>query len=145
MKPEIVVEKFFNEVRSGRNVHIVSELMAERVLAHQIQSEHEETVERSPKDYADHVQEMLDAYGSFTIEVQELFASQQNLVYVRWKQMGTHVGEVNGFQPTGLPIIQLASAVYRVEDGKITEYWIQIDRAGIQAQLEANQEKTNAK
>ncbi|OZI10304.1 hypothetical protein CEW92_17560 [Bacillaceae bacterium SAS-127] len=54
-------------------------------------------------------------------------------------------GQINRFQPTGLPIIQLASAVYRVKNGKITEYWIQIDRAGIQAQLEANQEEMNAK
>ncbi|MBJ7988184.1 ester cyclase, partial [Bacillus cereus] len=28
--------------------------------------------------------------------------------------------------------------VYRVEDGKIAEYWIQIDRSGIQNQLERN-------
>ncbi|MEH7896159.1 ester cyclase, partial [Bacillus thuringiensis] len=30
------------------------------------------------------------------------------------------------------------SAVYRIENGKISEYWIQIDRSGIQNQLEYN-------
>ncbi|MFD3445372.1 ester cyclase [Microbacteriaceae bacterium 4G12] len=145
MKPELVVEKFFKEVRSGHNIHLASELMAEKVLAHQIQSEHEVTIERSPMDYANHVQEMLDTYGAFTLEIQELLASQQGRVYVRWKQVGTHIGEVDGFQPTGLPVIELASAVYQVEGGKITEYWIQIDRAGIQAQLESNKKKINIK
>ncbi|PFA20956.1 polyketide cyclase [Bacillus cereus] len=141
MNPELVVKRFFKEVRSGRNIHLASELMSEKVLAHQIQSEHEVTIERSPIDYANHVQEMLNTYGTFTLEVQELFASQQDKVYVRWKQIGTHIGEIDEFQPTGLPVIELASAVYQVKDGKINEYWIQIDRAGIQAQLESNKEK----
>lgn len=137
MTSKALVERFFEEVRSGRNIHLASEFMAEKVLAHQIQSEHELTVERSPLEYAEHVQEMLDAYGSFTLEIQELLA-QEDRVYVRWKQTGTHIGEVDGFEPTGLPIIQLASAIYRVQDGKIVEYWIQIDRAGIRSQLVTN-------
>ncbi|ENQ3107791.1 ester cyclase [Bacillus cereus] len=141
MMPEIVVRGFFEEIRSGRNLHLVTEFMAEKVLAHQVQAEDEVTVERSPMDYADHVQEMLDVYGTFTLEIQELLASQQDRVYVRWKQTGTHIGEVDGYQPTRLPIIELASAVYRVEGGKIVEYWIQIDRTGITAQLERNKKK----
>jgi predicted ester cyclase len=80
---------------------------------------------------------MLDAYGTFQLEVQELLA-QEDRVYVRWKQTGTHIGEVDGFPPTGKPIVEIASAVYRVEDAKIVEYWIQIDREGIRAQLEWN-------
>lgn len=30
----------------------------------------------------------------------------------------------------------MTSAVYRVEHGRIVEYWIQIDRQGITAQLQ---------
>jgi predicted ester cyclase len=36
--------------------------------------------------------------------------------------------EVDGYQPTGLPVIERASAVYKIEDEKVSEYWIQIDR-----------------
>ena len=53
-------------------------------------------------------------------------------------QTGRHVGPVDGFAPTGLPVVEVASAVYRVEAGRIAEYWIQIDRAGIEAQLRRN-------
>ncbi|ETT39919.1 hypothetical protein C161_03694 [Paenibacillus sp. FSL R5-192] len=35
-------------------------------------------------------------------------------------------------------IIEIASAVYRVENEQIAEYWIQIDRMGIEKQLERN-------
>ncbi|MFG3703403.1 ester cyclase [Micromonospora sp. NPDC047670] len=57
-------------------------------------------------------------------------------VYARWTQRGHHVGEVDGRAPTGAPVTQLTSAVYRVVDGLIVEYWIQIDRHGLRAQLE---------
>lgn len=137
MTPEQIVRKFFDEVRSGNHPDYVNQLMAEKVLAHQIVSEEEQTVCRTPEDYAEHVREMVEVYGNFSLEIQE-FLVQGSKVYVRWKQVGMHVGEIDGYQPTGLPIIQIASAVYRVEDGKIAEYWIQIDRSGIQNQLERN-------
>lgn len=137
MTPEQIVRKFFEEVRSGNNPDYSNQLMAEKVLAHQIVSEEEQTVCRTPEDYAEHVREMIEEYGNFSLEIQE-FLVQGSKVYVRWKQVGMHVGEIDGYQPTELPIIQIASAVYRVEDGKIAEYWIQIDRSGIQNQLERN-------
>ncbi|WP_286924287.1 MULTISPECIES: ester cyclase [Lysinibacillus] len=137
MTPEQIVKKFFEEVRSGNNLDYATELMADQVLAHQVTSEEELTVTRSPKDYADHVKEMVETYGDFSLEIQE-FMVQGNKVYVRWKQVGTHVGEVDGYQPTNLPVIEIASAVYRIEEEKIAEYWIQIDRAGIENQLKRN-------
>ncbi|MGP7817386.1 ester cyclase [Niallia sp. 01092] len=137
MTPEQIVRKFFKEVRSGNNLDYSNQLMAERVLAHQIISEEEQTVCRTPQDYAEHVREMIEVYGNFSLEIQECLV-QGNKVYVRWKQVGTHVGEIEGYQPTGLPIIEKASAVYKIEDEKISEYWIQVDRLGIQSQLERN-------
>ncbi|CAH1196369.1 hypothetical protein PAECIP111891_00853 [Paenibacillus allorhizoplanae] len=137
LSPRDVVQRFFQLVRSGKQPDAAQDYMAEQVLAHQMTAENETTVHRTPTNYADHVREMLDAYGTFQLEVQELLA-QEDRVYVRWKQTGTHIGEVDGFSPTGKPIVEIASAVYRVEDAKIVEYWIQIDREGIRAQLERN-------
>jgi steroid delta-isomerase-like uncharacterized protein len=137
MTPEQIVKKFFEEVRSGKNPDLATELMADQVYAHQVISEEELTVIRTPKDYADHVKEMVEAYGDFSLEIKE-FIVQDKKVYVRWKQVGTHVGEVDGYQPTNLPVVEVASAVYRIEDEKIAEYWIQIDRAGIEKQLNRN-------
>ncbi|GLX66108.1 ester cyclase [Paenibacillus glycanilyticus] len=133
-----IVEQFFKRVRSGIEPDAAHEYMAARVAAHQVTAENETTVERSPDNYAEHVREMTRAYGAFLLQIEELLSSEDR-VYVRWKQTGTHVGEVDGFAPTGKPVIEIASAVYRIEDGKIVEYWIQIDREGIRRQLENNQ------
>jgi hypothetical protein len=56
--------------------------MAECVLAHQINAENVVTVERSPANYADHVTEMIEAYGSFSLNIEE-FLVRDDRVYVR--------------------------------------------------------------
>ena len=134
--PKDIVRDFLLHVRSGREVERVSQYMADTVIAHQIQSEHRLTVERSPEQYAEHVREMIAAYGEFGLTVDELLADGDR-VYARWTQEGHHVGEVDGVAPTGRPVTEIAGAVYRVANGLIVEYWIQIDRQGITAQLRA--------
>ncbi|OPH47288.1 polyketide cyclase [Paenibacillus ferrarius] len=135
--PTAIIQQFFQDVRSGLQPDAAHLYMAEQVLAHQITSEEETTVHRTPANYADHVREMLAVYGAFKLEIQELLA-QEDRVYVRWKQTGTHIGNVDGFAPTGKTIIEIASAVYRLENERIVEYWIQIDREGIRLQLQRN-------
>jgi predicted ester cyclase len=119
------VTTFFENVRSGKNLSAAYEFMHERVIAHQVQSENEYTIERSPKDYIAHVKEMQELYGEFQLEIQEIVADE-NKVYVRWKQIG-HTA-------AGKQVIQIASAVYLVTQDKISEYWIQIDRKGLELQ-----------
>ncbi|WP_088271647.1 ester cyclase [Enterococcus wangshanyuanii] len=124
-KPKEIVEDFFRNVRSGNNLETAHKYMHEYVIAHQVQSEDEYIIERSPQDYIEHVKEMQDIYGQFQLEIQELLADG-NRVYIRWKQVGT--------TSDGKQVIQIASAVYLVESEKISEYWIQIDRKGLELQ-----------
>ena len=46
MKPEIIIRNFFKEVRSGSNPDFSNRYMADKVLAHQVISEEEQTVYR---------------------------------------------------------------------------------------------------
>jgi predicted ester cyclase len=132
-----LVAAFLETVRSGREPEAAGRFMAPAVLAHQVVSEDRVTVERTPAQYAEHVRDMLTAWGTFEFRVDELIA-EADRVYARWTQTGRHLGEVDGYAPTAEPVVEVASAVYRVEDGAIVEYWIQIDRFGIEAQLRRN-------
>jgi predicted ester cyclase len=134
-QPKQIVADFLNEVRSGANPERAADFMTDRVLAHQVVAEEELTVERTPEQYAAHVRDMLDAYGPFRFRVDELIA-EDDRVYARWTQHGHHLAEVDGYAATGKPIVEVASAVYRVEHGRIAEYWIQIDRFGLIEQLQ---------
>jgi predicted ester cyclase len=133
-QPKQIVADFLNKVRSGAHPERAADFMAGRVLAHQVVSEEEVTVHRTPGQYAAHVRDMLDAYGPFTFRIDELLA-EDDRVYARWTQHGHHLAEVDGHAPTGRPLVEVASAVYRVEQGRIAEYWIQIDRFGLTEQL----------
>jgi predicted ester cyclase len=140
-----VVRAFIAEVRSGRNPDRAAEYMAPLVRAHQVVADRPHTVERTPQEYADHIREMCSAFGRFTLELEECLA-QGDRVYVRWRQTGRHQALLEGFAPTGRTLIEVASAVYRVANGQIVEYWIQVDQAGLLHQLaEAATDRPGAK
>ncbi|WP_203827561.1 ester cyclase [Actinoplanes palleronii] len=122
-----VVTEFLAYVRSGRDPSRAVALMAPQVRAHQVQSEDPVTIMRSPADYAEHVQEMVDTWGDFHLQVEDLLVDGPR-AYVRLAQTGRHI-------ETGRVVRQINAVVYHVEDGRITEYWMQIDRAGLNAQL----------
>lgn len=147
-RAEQVVRGFLTDVRSGRDPDAVTRYFAAKVIAHQIQSEDEVAVMRTPQDYAAHVREFLATYGAFTFKVEALVA-QDDLVFVRWRQVGHHLGSIDGEKPTRAVLVELTSALYRVVDGKIVEYWVQTDRKGMDIQLgyalkRANSESTSA-
>jgi predicted ester cyclase len=142
--PKEIVRDFLLNVRAGKTPNAAPRYLSDSVIAHQMTAEHETTVIRTPKDYAEHVKEFQRIYGDFDFQVTELLADGDR-VYARWKQTGCHIAPIDGQAPSGMPVIEIASAVYRVVDGKITEYWIQIDRKGIETQIEANAANTDNK
>jgi predicted ester cyclase len=141
-RPIAVVQGFLNEVRSGRDPDAVVRYFAPKVQAHQITSEGETTVIRTPQEYAAHVREFLTTYGRFSFRVEDMIA-QDDRVFVRWRQEGRHIGSVDGARPTGGKVTEITTAVYRVSGGRITEYWIQSDRKGLEVQLQRLAAKTS--
>lgn len=137
--PKELVRAFLEQVRAGRHPEQAPRYLAAKVIAHQVNAEAPQDVQRTPEDYARHVAEFRQAWGEFDFEVTELIA-EGDRVYARWRQRGCHLGEVDGHAPTHRPVVELASAVYRVEHGRIVEYWIQVDRQGTEAQLRANEQ-----
>jgi predicted ester cyclase len=133
--PESTVRQFMEVVRSGRDPGAASNYFAPIVRAHQVTSEGETTVERTPAVYAEHVRGFKEAFGDYRFDIEELIAHGDR-VYVRWRQQGSHQGSIDGESPTGASLTEIGSAVYRVVDGRIVEYWIQLDRKGLEVQLE---------
>lgn len=135
--PKSIVEGFLKEVRSGKNPDAAKDFMADTVSAHQVLAEGEVTVKRTPENYAAHIKDFKKLFGDFSFEILELIA-EDSRVYVRWKQTGKHLNELDGYAATHLPLIEITSVVYKVVDDKITEYWLQTDRMGFDVQLKNN-------
>lgn len=122
-----VVTAFLREVRFGGEYSRVPELMAETVVAHQIESEHDVTIERSRASYVEHVQELEAMWEESTVDVEEFLVDGAR-AYVRVSQVGRRRG-------LDRSIKQTSSIIFEVEEGLITRYWMQVDRAGLLAQL----------
>jgi predicted ester cyclase len=139
---EKIIRSFLQIVRSGKAPERAAEFMADTVIAHQMNAEKQEAIKRTPQNYMEHIKEFLTLYGPYTFEITELIASD-NKVYARWVQTGKHLADIDQYKATGLPLTEIGSAVYRIENGKIAEYWIQIDRQGFEAQLQQNERTRN--
>lgn len=129
-----LVSQFLEEVRSGKKPDHAGLFMADTMLAHQMNAEQEAAIKRTPQNYTEHIREFLALYGNFKFEVTEMIA-EDDKVYVRWKQTGKHLGTIDGHPATGKQLVEISSAVYRIVNGKIAEYWIQTDRLGMEKQL----------
>ncbi|MDM5063062.1 ester cyclase [Aeromonas salmonicida] len=135
MSVEEVVRGFIEHVRSGKNPELAVQYLAPIVVAHQIISGVSEAIERTPGNYRLHVEEFLEAYGDYELFIEEILAQGQK-VYVRWRQEGRYLGNILGYEPTGLTLSTVGSAVYQVSGNKIVEYWIQQENQGLHNQLE---------
>ncbi|MBV8659478.1 MAG: ester cyclase [Burkholderiales bacterium] len=128
--PRDVINAFLNEVRSAKHPERAGRYMADEVAAHQVQSEAPTVVMRTPADYANHVREMWAANGPFTLTIEDMICEGER-VYVRWRQQGWS----NAPDQPRRALIEVASAVYHVQAGRIVRYHIQIDRKGLELQM----------
>ena len=128
-----VVTSFLSHVRVTGDAQAAAQVLHDRVLCHQVQAERAVTITRSPAEYAAHVDDMRRVFGNFTYLVTELLAEADH-VYVRWRQTGHRLLNDDGTPGTGQPVTEVGSAVYRVQDNRIAEYWVQLDRLGMALQ-----------
>jgi hypothetical protein len=126
------VTEWLAAVRTTGDSDAAERLMGPTVPAHQHVAERDETVVRTPSEYAAHVRDMLEDHGPFRLDVDELIVEADH-VFVRWLQHG-QVGHADDPHATTRPLREAGSAVYLVTDGRIQEYWIQLDRLGEQLQ-----------
>ena len=75
------------------------------------------------------------AFPDFTVETHDTIAEGDRVV-TRWSMEGTHLGEYDGYEPTGRRIGHSAISIDRVRDGLITDEWIEFDLHGLIQQLE---------
>src|SRR5262245_41252789 len=92
-----------------------------------------------PVDIETHRQFGLSTYSAFPdLErpVDDVFAEGDKAV-ARWTSSGTHLGDYMGAPPTGKRLTTSGITIFRFEDGKVVEEWIQSDMLGLLQQVGA--------
>ena len=126
---EAVVRRFYEEMASGRNNELASELFTSGHRFHDPQIQAPD----GPQGVADTIAVYQNGVnGHWTIED---IMSAGDRVTVRWTGSGTHVAEVNGIPPTGKAVRVDAISIHRLEGGKIAETWEVWDTLGFLQQI----------
>jgi len=72
---------------------------------------------------------------AFTSHHDLIYPAADGKVVIHITFTGRHVEPFLGQEPTGRTITWTSIEVYRIEDGRIVERWVQADTAGLMAQL----------
>ena len=87
------------------------------------------------------IDELRQAYRRFRILVpdmqvtHELLVAEGPYVVARWTTTGTHASDVSGVPASGKEIRWGGTDTYRIEDGRIVEWWRNDDFAGLLRRL----------
>jgi len=115
---------------NDRDSETLAELLADDVVEHGIHS-----TLRGVDEILEFQRAHFDVFPDYS-GVTESVVSEDDLVTVRYTVSGTHSGEYRDVEPTGHTVEWTGMSMYRVEDGRIAEIWLEEDRLGLLERLE---------
>ncbi|MEW5829346.1 MAG: ester cyclase [Chloroflexota bacterium] len=77
---------------------------------------------------------LLAAFPDSRIIVDDVIAGDGR-VAVRHRLRGTHLAELQGIPPTGKPVEAGGIVIFRIENGRIAEAWLNADMMGMMQQM----------
>lgn len=78
----------------------------------------------------------FDAFPDLALTIDSML-EEGNVVAARWTITGTHLGEYEGIEPSGKGFEFTSMGMFRIEDGKTAEVWLEADNLGHLRQLGA--------
>ena len=121
-----LVRRFYKEVYGDWNMALVDEVVSPQFISH----DWPEGGPTGPQAFRHFYSAIRSALPDARYEVDDLIAEGDRVV-VRWRLLGTHMGDFRGIAPTGRAIALKGIAIYRVEDGKLMERWVVTDLYGL--------------
>lgn len=133
-----IVRRIREEIEEQGNHDAIDEIFAEDVVVHTPMGEFsgreaiKEMYESDREGFADSTETIHD------------IVAEGDTVAIRLTERGTHEGEFMGIEPTGKEFEIQTTAFFRLEDGKIAEWWMQPDTLGLVQQLGLDPEDLSA-
>lgn len=126
-----VVETYIHRMWDNRDFKAIDELVHEKCIIHSLLGDY-----RGPQAMKFVVQSWSKAFPDLVVENKAII-SENDLVVVQWSAHGTHQGEFKGIKPRGKAAAYAGVTIYRINQGKIVEYWAYIDMQHLLNQLQA--------
>jgi len=125
-----LVRRIFDEIMNERKLDVIDELFADDYVFHG-PGGHEFHGKDSFKQF---ISRPHTAYPDFHLEAEDMLAEGDKVV-CRFTSHGTHKGPLGNIPPTGKQIDVTGMVIYRIDNGKVTEHWENLDMFGAMQQL----------
>jgi steroid delta-isomerase-like uncharacterized protein len=126
-----IIRRLGEEGWGKGNLAVVDELLAPNFVDHAAELGGGRS---DAAGFKEQVREFRAAFPDGHTQVDDLIAADDKVV-LRWTDGGTHRGPFLGVAPTGKRVSLTGVDIYRIEHGKIVEYWCSEDIYGLMAQL----------
>lgn len=125
-----LVCRFLDEVYNKGNLAVADELVAEDYASHnQLELE-----VLGPEGIKQVAVLQRNAFPDLATQVDDILAEGDKVV-VRGVDRGTHQGPFMGFAPTGRQFVITWIDIFRIENGKLAEAWLEINIESFKRQL----------
>ena len=88
----------------------------------------------SDQELKDHIAFFEMVFPKYELIAEDMVA-EGDKVAVRVVLRGVHKGEFMGLPPTNIAVEVPGMLIYRIQDNKIVEHWMQFDKLGLMIQL----------
>ncbi|WP_408958217.1 ester cyclase [Natrinema sp. 74] len=121
---ETIARRIFEEIWQNHDYDVIDELIAEEYVLHD-PSMPEAAEQPTGRDGYRQMAEMGAEIIDGSLEIEQIVPAGDHVV-VRWKQTGTHVGEMEGIEPTNEEVTVTGIEIDRFEDGQLVETWQEV-------------------
>jgi steroid delta-isomerase-like uncharacterized protein len=124
-----VVERLFKEVMNGKNFSLIDEIIAPGFTNHGIPD-----AKQGPAGFKETLERFVTAFPDMQVYPESIIA-EGDLVATRGYCTGTNKGSFMGIPATGKKLRFDYVDFWKVQNGKCTENWVQMDMSSVMVQL----------
>jgi steroid delta-isomerase-like uncharacterized protein len=124
-----LVRRGFEEGMNQHNMNAFDEVMAPNYVNHNMPAPGP-----GPEGFKAVISMFLSAFPDFRVTIEDAIA-EGDKVATRGTWQGTHQGDFMGIPATGKPVAVSYCDIWRLENGKAVENWVQMDMLGLMQQL----------
>ena len=126
-----LISKMFDEVMNKRNFSELEGISAPEFVNHGMPSG-----KPGPEGFKEIIMMFIDAFPDMQISIEQL-VGDGDMVATRGSWKGTHRGDFMGLPATGKEATVTYQDMWKIQNGKCLENWVDMDIAGLMRQLGA--------
>jgi predicted ester cyclase len=124
-----LLRRIFEQGVNARDYNVFDELIAPNYVNYNLPAP-----APGPAGFKQVIGMFIAAFPDFHVTIEDMFADGDKVV-TRGYGTGTHRGDFQGIPPTGKEVRINYIDIWRLENGKFVENWVQLDQVGLLQQL----------